>query len=76
MFLITTPFHPSLRAAIKSEKIADFRQKVRAFAHEMGCQYKDFLDFTVADSGWRDGNHLNKTGAVLFTDACRKAIEQ
>ena len=45
----------------------------------LGCRqmlWGLFKKMVVADSGWRDGNHLNKTGAVLFTDACRKAIEQ
>ena len=73
--LITTPFHPSLRAAIASERLAAFRRQVRAFASDVGCEYVDFLDFQVPDAGWRDGNHLNTMGAALFTPACRKAVE-
>ena len=72
--LVTTPFHNALREAIDTEKLNDFRKKARAFAREVGCPYIDFLDFGVPDMGWRDGNHLNRFGAALFTDAFRKAV--
>ena len=74
--LVTTPFHPRLRAAIAPERLSEFRRLARAFAEDVACPYADFLDFPVPDAGWRDGNHLNAIGAALFTDACRKAVGQ
>lgn len=73
--LVTTPFHPRLLAAIDAGRLVDFRSKTRSFAREVGCRYVDFLEFAVPDLGWRDGNHLNRHGAALFTDACRKVVE-
>ena len=74
--IITTPFHPRLRAAIDKPRLDDFRRAVRTFAAKAGCQYLDFLDLQVPDAGWRDGNHLNEVGASIFTSACRKAVTQ
>ena len=74
--IITTPFHPRLRAAIDKPRLDDFRRAVRAFAARTGCPYLDFLDLNVPDAGWRDGNHLNEVGASIFTAACRKAVTQ
>lgn len=72
--LITTPFHSRLRDAIDSWRLSCFTEAVRAFAHENGCEYLDFLRFDVPDDGWRDANHLNVLGARLFTAACRRAV--
>ena len=73
--LITTPFHQALRDAIGKERLDAFKTAVRAFAREIGCPYRDFLEMPLPNAAWRDANHLNEVGAALFTDACRKAVQ-
>ena len=44
-----------------------FERRLAAFAARHNCRYLDFLREPLPDAAWMDPNHLNATGAKLFT---------
>ena len=44
-----------------------FERRLEAFAARHNCRYLNFLREPFPDAAWMDANHLNATGAKLFT---------
>ena len=66
--ITTMPLSPQLREAIDPVRRAAFTREVRALAHRLGVTYLDYLELDLPLECWHDGNHLNHTGAAIFSD--------
>lgn len=67
LVFITTPWHADLIRACGDEAMDAFERRLAAFAARHGCRYLGFLREPFPDAAWMDANHLNATGAKLFT---------
>lgn len=65
--LMTTPWSAELRRTCDAKRLEAFFGQVRGAAAQRGLCYLNFFDFPVGPEGWRDGHHLNATGARPFT---------
>lgn len=63
----TMPLAEPLRKVIDPVKKAAFTAAVRETAVRLGVPYLDYLDMELPLECWHDGNHLNRTGAAVFT---------
>lgn len=63
----TMPLSEPLRKALDPEKKAAFTMAVRETAKRLSVPYLDSLDSDLPLECWHDGNHLNRTGAAVFT---------
>ena len=73
---ITSPFSPPLLAKLDREKMNALTNGIAALATECDARYLNYLDFNIPLEGWRDANHLNITGAELFTRQVSKDMER
>ena len=67
LVFVTTPWHEDLIRACGDEAMTAFERRLAAFAARHNCRYLDFLREPFPDAAWMDANHLNATGAKLFT---------
>ncbi|MDO5317642.1 MAG: esterase-like activity of phytase family protein [bacterium] len=63
----TMPLAPPLRKAFDPTKKVAFTAAVRETAVRLEVPYLDYLDLDLPLDCWHDGNHLNHTGAAVFT---------
>ncbi|MCQ2391924.1 MAG: esterase-like activity of phytase family protein [Kiritimatiellae bacterium] len=63
----TMPLAPPLRKALDPAKKAAFTTAVRETAVRLEVPYLDYLDLDLPLDCWHDGNHLNRSGATVFT---------
>ena len=62
------PLSGPLREAIDPARRAAFTREVRALARRLGVTYLDYLELDLPLECWHDGNHLNRTGAAVFSE--------
>ena len=66
--ITTMPLSAPLREAIDPVRRAAFTREVQALARRLGVIYLDYLDLDLPLECWHDCNHLNCTGAEMFSE--------
>ncbi len=74
--LITTPVHVRERGGYDHQKEATFFNRVSALAEEKNIPYINCYNWEFPDLAWYDANHLNSTGAKVFTARFKEAFDK
>ena len=64
---LTTPVSPRLVETFNKEKVMALTNGVAALAAELRAPYLNYLALDLPEKYWHDANHLNLSGAEVFT---------
>ena len=67
IIIVTTPWHKSLVKVLPKDYLADFLKQMSEFSVNSGVVWHNDLEFICDDNCYADQNHLNRTGAEIYT---------
>ena len=74
IILLTTPWHGSLVDGLSQKLITPFLSKMQKLADRHCIKWLNTIEWNTPDDGWLDQNHLNASGAILYTTYLREQI--
>ena len=74
IILLTTPWHGSLLDGLSQKLITPFSANMQMLADQHGLKWLNTIEWHTPDEGWLNQNHLNASGAILYTTDLREQI--
>ena len=74
IILLTTPWHGSLLDGLSQKLITPFLANMQMLADRHCIKWLNTIEWNTPDDGWLNSNHLNASGAVLYTTYLREQI--
>lgn len=76
IILLTTPWHGSLVDGLSQKLITPFLSKMQKLADRHCIKWLNTIEWNTPDDGWLDQNHLNASGAILYTTYLHERISK
>ena len=76
LVLINTPLHKDYNSHIPEKHKRQLLELADSLQRKFGAIYLDYHDMSLPDSHFRDYNHLNPTGAAVFTPILLKDLKK
>lgn len=72
--VLSGPLHPQLIRACGADRLDRFARTIEGYAARKGCRCLNLIELDLPDDCWFDGNHLNSSGARVFTERVRNFV--
>ena len=76
LILVNAPLHKDYHALLPADYIKQYTSVANELHQEFGSLYLDYHDMSLPDSHFRDYDHLNPTGAAVFTPILLKDLRK